>query len=84
MTVVVKKLGGSVAVMIPKGMARELELAEGTLLSILANSESIVLRKQEKRARRRLSKIVADINPESYKRRGREWSNDGPVGKEIW
>ena len=84
MTVTVKKLGGSVAVVIPRAVAREMELTEGTPLSLSASAGGIVLRRRGRRPRRPLSRIVSQIKPASYRRRGRELSETGPVGKELW
>jgi antitoxin component of MazEF toxin-antitoxin module len=83
MTVVVKKLGGSVAVVIPKALARDMDLTEGTSLDISADGAAIVLRKQGRRPRRPLAEIVSKIKPSSYRRRNREFAADGPVGREI-
>lgn len=83
MTVVVKKLGGSMAVVIPKGVAREMALAEGTTLDVSVSGDGILLRKQGRRPRRPVAEIVAAIDPSSYRRRSRELSQDRPVGKEI-
>ncbi|HET6247119.1 MAG TPA: AbrB/MazE/SpoVT family DNA-binding domain-containing protein [Tepidisphaeraceae bacterium] len=84
MTVVVKKIGGSVGVLIPNAMARELALTAGTSLEITSSDGGILLRKRGHRPRRPLSEIVAQIKPGSYALRRREFSQDGPVGKEIW
>jgi len=84
MTVTVKKIGGSMAVVIPKTMANELELAEGTKLEISSSHAAIVLRRQGRRPRRPLAQIVAQIKPSTYRRHNRELLQDGPVGKEIW
>jgi antitoxin component of MazEF toxin-antitoxin module len=84
MTVVVKKLGGSVAVVIPKTVAREMELSEGTSLDMTASPSEIVLRKQGRRPRRSMRQIVAQIDPAAYRRNNREFRDDRPVGKEIW
>lgn len=84
MTVVVKKLGGSVAVVIPKAVAREMELSEGTALDMSAAGAEIVLRKQGRRPRRSVRQIVAQINPAAYRRHNRDLREDRPVGKEIW
>jgi antitoxin component of MazEF toxin-antitoxin module len=84
MTVVVRKIGGSVAVVIPRAVAREMELSEGTTLDISATDAAIVMRKQGRRPRRSLGRIVAQIKPSSYRRRTRDAAQgDGPVGKEI-
>jgi AbrB family looped-hinge helix DNA binding protein len=84
-TVLVKKLGGSVAVVIPKGVAREMDLAEGTPLEITSNGEAIVMRKQNgRRPRRSMAQIVRGIKTSSYRRRTQEHAERGPVGREIW
>jgi antitoxin component of MazEF toxin-antitoxin module len=88
MTVIVKKVGGSMAVVIPKGLAQEMELAAGTPLEISTAGGAIVMRKspqrKARRPRRPISEIVSQINPASYRRRRRELGEDGPVGKELW
>jgi antitoxin component of MazEF toxin-antitoxin module len=84
MTVVVKKLGGSVAVVIPKGIARDLGLTDGTSLDISTSTDSIVMRRSGKRQRRPVKAIVSQINRASYRRRQREFPESGRVGKEIW
>ena len=84
MTVTIKKIGGSVAVLIPKSLAREMDLAEGSALDITNTADSIVMRKQtRRRSRRPISQIVKKISASSYRRR-RELSGDQPIGKEIW
>jgi antitoxin component of MazEF toxin-antitoxin module len=84
MTVTIKKIGGSVAVVIPMAMARELALTAGTPLEITSSDGGIVPRKRRGRPRRPLSEIVAQIKPGSYDLRRQEFSRDKPVGKEIW
>ncbi len=86
MTVTVKKLGGSMAVVIPKGVARDLELAEGSTLDISATADAIIMRKpRDKRRRRRpIADLVAGISRASYRRRSKELAERGPVGVEIW
>ena len=85
MTVTIKKIGGSVAVLIPKSLAREMELSEGTPLDISNTADSIVMRKQApRRSRRPISQIVKKISASSYRRRRRELADDKRVGKEIW
>ena len=88
MTVTVKRIGGSVAVVIPKTIARETELAEGTELSLSISADAIVMRKQKQRRRRTaprrpLAQIVDQIKPASYRRRRRD-VHVGPVGREVW
>jgi len=84
MTVLVKKIGGSVAVVIPKAMAREMGLRDGTPLELAQNAGAITLRPGVPRPRRSLRSIVKQIDPASYQRHHRELGNISPVGKEIW
>jgi antitoxin component of MazEF toxin-antitoxin module len=86
MTVNVRKIGGSVAVVIPRAVAREMGLSEGTTLNISGTADSIVMRKAgpRRRPRRPVGQIVAKIKPASYGRRRAELGDDGPVGREVW
>jgi antitoxin component of MazEF toxin-antitoxin module len=84
MTVTVKKVGGSMAVVIPVGIAREMELAEGTTLEVSTTADAIVMRRRGRRPRRPLRRLVAQIKPENYRRRRRELGQDPPVGREAW
>jgi antitoxin component of MazEF toxin-antitoxin module len=84
MTVTLKKLGGSIALVIPKALANEMELTAGTTLDVTMTAGGMVLKKQGRRPRRPLSQIVAGMNPASYRRLRREMSGDRPVGKEVW
>lgn len=77
MTITVKKIGGSAAVVIPKEIARGMHLAEGSTLEISATGNAIILRKPRARARQSLESIVQNIRPASYKRRRRNL--DGPA-----
>jgi antitoxin component of MazEF toxin-antitoxin module len=84
MTVVVKKVGGSVAVVIPRAVAREMGLTDGTPLDITTSADAIVMRRRGRRPRRSLDHIVRQIKPAHYSRQRREVGDDAPVGKEIW
>jgi AbrB family looped-hinge helix DNA binding protein len=84
MTVTVKRIGGSVAVVIPKAVARELNLTEGSALSLTTKNDVIVMRKNRRPQRRTLSEVVARIKPANYRRRRLELGQDAPVGKEAW
>jgi antitoxin component of MazEF toxin-antitoxin module len=84
MTVTVKKLGGSVAVVIPKAIASEMLLVEGTSLEVIGTADAIVMRKSRRRPRRSLRSIMKAIDPAAYARRRRTLVGDKPVGKELW
>src|SRR5262245_50010129 len=61
MTVTLKKVGGSIAMIIPKAIAQELDLRDGTAMSLTSESDSIVLRRPGRRPRRPLAEIVNKI-----------------------
>ena len=84
MTVIVKRVGGSVAVLIPKAVAREMGLTNGTPLDITTSADAIVMRKRGHRPRRPLDRIVNQMKSANYRRRRRELGDDAPVGKELW
>jgi len=83
--VTVKKLGGSAAVVIPNGIAREMQISAGTVLHLSTTEDAIVMRRQPRRQhRRKLATILKQIKPQAYRRRRRELGDDGPVGREAW
>ena len=84
MTITVKKIGGSVGLLIPKSLAQEMELREGTPLEISGTADEIVIRKQRRYRRRLLKDIVSQIKTKHYQRRNKEVLNEGPAGKEMW
>jgi antitoxin component of MazEF toxin-antitoxin module len=80
MTVTVKKVGGSLAVIIPSSVAREARLVEGTTLDISAAADGVMMRKRGRRPRRSMASLVKQIDPAAYARRNAEFSADRPVG----
>lgn len=87
MTAYVKKIGGSVGVLIPKSLARDLGLVQGTVLEITAEHGSIRMQKARHRPRRPIAEIVAELKVSKRKRLSadhRALINDPPVGKEVW
>ena len=81
----VKKVGHGLAVLIPDAIARDMELIEGTPVEVARSGDAILIRKQNRTRpkRRSLAEIVAQIDPEAYRRRTKELRNDGPVGGQI-
>lgn len=84
MTVTLKKVGGSVAVLIPKLVAKELGLAEGTALELSTTADTLVMRKRSRRPRRPIAEIAARMRRADYRKRSREFAQDVPVGREVW
>lgn len=84
MIVMSRKIGGTLAVVIPKAVARELGLTDKTPLEITNTNDAIIMRRQGRAPRRALSSIVAQISPAGYRRRRRELASNVAVGKEVW
>jgi antitoxin component of MazEF toxin-antitoxin module len=84
MTVTIKKIGGSMGIVIPKSVASDMGLTEGAALDISANSGVIVMRRPGRRARRPLKILAGQMNRAAYREHNRELSSDAPVGREIW
>ena len=82
MTVTIKRIGGSLAVLIPRAIALESGLAEGASLDVKRTAEGILFRPAERRPRRPIDRIVKQINRRSYVRRNAEL-NEKAVGREI-
>jgi antitoxin MazE len=76
----VSKWGNSLAVRIPRTIAKEARIAEGDQLSLdLAEDGSIVLRSTRRKFR--LDQLVSKITP---KNRHKETAWGAPAGREIW
>ena len=84
MLATVKKIGGSVAIIIPKSMAAHNQLSPGTAVDLSQGEDGIVVRMPRGRVRRSIHDIVKEIDPAAYARRRSELAPDHPVGKEIW
>ena len=79
----VQKWGNSLAVRIPKVMARELALQPGSEIEIVSEGGALVLRPRPKRARRQydLEEMLSRITDENMQ----PFIDFGPpVGKEKW
>jgi antitoxin component of MazEF toxin-antitoxin module len=83
MTVTVKRIGGSLAVVIPRAIAVESRLEEGASLDVTSTVAGILFRRPGRRQRRRIRDLVKRIDPASYGKRNAELLADPPVGREI-
>ena len=84
MTVTVKRVGKSLAVIIPISVARRASLVEGTRLQLIAGADYMTMRRQGHRPRRSIGRIAKQMNRASYARRSEELLKDRAVGREIW
>lgn len=83
MTVTLKRIGGSLAVVIPRAIAVESGLAEGASLDLSRTSTGILLRQRNRRPRRSVAAIAKQLKPDIYARRSAEILSVAPAGKEI-
>lgn len=83
MTVTVKRIGGSLAVVIPRGIAVESGLTEGASLDVSRTAAGILFRQAGRRRRRSMAAIASKLDRDAYAARSVEMHDDGPVGREI-
>ena len=79
----VQKWGNSLAVRIPKALARELELQNGSEVDLSSEDGALVLRPRAKRVRRKydVDEMVSRITDENMQ----PFIDMGPpIGKEQW
>ncbi len=75
----IQKWGNSLGLRIPKHIAKQVNLSEGSSLIIAIENENIILSPQKKPLS--LSELVDAITP---KNRHHEIDYGAPQGKEIW
>ncbi len=78
----IQKWGNSLAVRIPKALAAQLHLDEGTPFSLVVEGESLVIRKEKRVPRYSLEELVAQITDDNLHPET-DWG--APVGRErFW
>jgi len=82
MTATIKKIGGSLAIIIPKPMADGLRAGES--IDLTEHGGGILVMPKRRRAKRAIQDVVKDIDSKDYARLREEFDNDAPVGREIW
>ncbi len=82
MTTKIQKWGNSLAVRVPKTLAKHLKLKAGTTVSLVQKARSFeVLAEPVKKGKYTLEELVARITREN---RHEEIDWGKPVGKEVW
>ena len=79
MNAVVQKWGNSLALRIPKVVADQIKVDEGSEINLKVEGESLVVKAASRRYR--LSELVRKIKPENLHSET-DWGS--PKGKEIW
>jgi antitoxin MazE len=80
MTTLIQKWGNSLALRIPKTLAREVRLVEGEQVELQLTGEGLLVRPHH-RKRYRLGELVAGIKPAN---RHAESDYGAPAGREAW
>ena len=75
----IQKWGNSLALRIPKALAAEGHLEQGTPVEIKVENGAVVIR--PKRKRKDLQELLAQVTPENIHP---EIDFGPPVGKEVW
>jgi antitoxin MazE len=81
MTTTIQKWGNSLAVRLSKEVAESFSLDEGSVVSVVAKDNEIVIRRAENRKNVSLSELVKGITPKNI-HKAVEWG--APRGKEVW
>lgn len=79
----VQKWGNSLAVRIPKSLAQEVRVEEGTRVDLTANALGMLVLRPRRRRRRKytLEELLAKVTPENIHP---EIDFGPPVGREVW
>ena len=80
MQVRVQKWGNSLAIRIPKPLAEDAKVEEGTVLNLVV-SEGKVVATPVKKSKQSLKQMLANV---SRKNLHAEIESDAPVGREVW
>ena len=83
MLTAIQKWGNSQGVRLPKTILDKLFLQENDQVEIMAENDSIIIRKatRKRRAKKSLEELFANYTG-SYK--CEEWDTGKPAGKEVW
>lgn len=81
MTTKVKQWGNSLAIRVPKEMAKRASLVEGSSVVLSLKNKNIVIVKSVNK-KETLRDMVARITPENM--HDFSFLNDDPIGAEIW
>ncbi|MEK7192614.1 MAG: AbrB/MazE/SpoVT family DNA-binding domain-containing protein [Patescibacteria group bacterium] len=81
MKTMLKMWGNSLAVRIPKKIADQYRLEEGSILELKPMEKGVFLEKNKRRSRIDIEKMIEKITPETLHDLV-DWGP--PVGKEIW
>lgn len=80
MVTVVKKWGNSISIRLPKVVAQEAEISEGSSVTIEARNGQIIIKPVQRR-RYRLADLVRRMTPRN---RHEAVETGGPRGREAW
>lgn len=81
MTTKVQKWGNSLAVRLPRHVAEDVDLGEGSVVNVAVRDRQIIICTTEKRRKYSLGELVKGITPKNIHGEA-EWGNS--LGKEVW
>ena len=83
MTVEIKKWGNSLAVRLPRDLARSLHLHDGSPVDLELKDGALIIRphQQPRRGNVTLDELLTGVTPQTI-HRNTDWGD--PVGNEVW
>jgi antitoxin MazE len=81
MVATVAKWGNSLAIRIPQNLAKELDVVEGSEISLILVDGTLVIKPKKSRKRYSLDELVKEITPENLHA---EIDSGIAVGNEVW
>jgi antitoxin component of MazEF toxin-antitoxin module len=84
MTGTIKRVGGSLAIIIPKPLADQQGFSAGESIELTEQADGLLLRRCRKALRRPMSEIAKAIDPKAYAEQNKALLADRPVGREVW
>lgn len=77
----VQKWGNSLGLRIPKSLANEISLADGSEIEIYVEDDCIIIKSKQSKSKFRLKDLLKQFKPEH---RSEESDLGKPSGKETW
>ena len=81
MEATIQQWGDSLALRIPKALAKQTSVKRGTTVDVTVEDGQMVIKPKRRQRKYSLEKLVAQITP---KNRHAETDWGPPVGKEVW
>lgn len=80
----IKKIGGSVGLVIPKAVAAEMRFVSGTAVEVTASPEGMIVKRPGRRPRRPIKDVIKGMKRSNYTKAVHAQLDGPPVGREFW